>query len=118
MRALLTLTALLYGGAGYAADIYLSCTFSDGLHTKLAFLSSGNGFTFREGTMTIEEGKTDAFGGSGRVSQTPDALKVEYRLRDVQITTTVYRDSWQLLRSTVRGGTQTYRNGQCVLSPP
>ena len=118
MRAVLTLSALLYAGAGLADDLYLACTYSDGLRTKLAFLSSGSTLSFREGSMLIEEGKTDEFGGSGTVSQTPSTLKVEYTVRNLQITTTIYRDSWQLVQSVVRGGVQTYRNGQCVLSGP
>ncbi|MGA8706706.1 MAG: hypothetical protein WB646_06915 [Steroidobacteraceae bacterium] len=118
MRVVLTLSALLYAGAGFADDLYLDCTYSDGLHTKLAFLSNGSGLTFREGSMLIEGGKTDEFGGSGRVSQTPSALKVEYTIRGLQITTTVYRQSWQLVQSVVRSGVQTYRNAQCALSQP
>jgi hypothetical protein len=106
MRVLWTLSALLYVSAGFADDLYLSCTYSDGLHTKLAFLSNGSGLTFREGSMLIEDGKTDEFGGSGRVSQTPSALEVEYR------------QSWQLVQSVVRSGVQTYRNAQCALSQP
>jgi hypothetical protein len=118
MRVLWTLSALLYVSAGFADDLYLSCTYSDGLHTKLAFLSNGSGLTFREGSMLIEDGKTDEFGDSGRVSQTPSALEVEYTLRGLQITTTIYRQSWQLVQSVVRSGVQTYRNAQCALSQP
>jgi len=118
MRVALTLSALLYAGAGFAEDVYLACTYNDGLHTKLAFVSNGSGLTFREGSMLIEEGKTDEFGGSGRVSQTPGILKVEYTVHGLQITTTIYRESWQLVQSVVRSGVQTYRSAQCTLSEP
>ena len=118
MRVALILLGLLYAGAGFADDLYLACTYGDGLHTKLAFLSNGAGFTFREGSMLIEEGKTDEFGGTGKVSQTPSTLKVEYTARSVQITTTIYRESWQLVQSVVRSGVQTYRSAQCTLSEP
>jgi len=118
MRAVLTVLALLYGGAAFADDLYLTCRYSDGLQTRLAFVSNGSRLVFREGSMRIEEGTTDTFGGSGKVSEIPGALKVEYSIRDVQITTTIYRDSWQLLQSTVRGGVQTYRSAQCALAPP
>lgn len=118
MRAALALAALLYGGAGFASDLYLTCAYSDGTRSTLAFVSNGGSLVFREGSMLIEEGKTDSFGGSGRVSQTPAALRVEYSIRDVRIVTTIFRDSWQLLRSTVRGGVQTYRNAQCAPVSP
>jgi hypothetical protein len=118
MRAVVTLSALLCSSAGFADDLYLKCAYSDGSQTKLAFLSNGSALVFREGSMTVEEGKTDAFGGSGRVSQMPGALKVEYSIRDVRIVTTIFRDSWQLIRSTTRGGVETYRNAQCAPTQP
>jgi len=112
----LTLSALLYAGTGFSDDLYLACTYSDGLHAELVFSSNGGGLTFRDGPMLIEEGKTDEFGGTGRVSQTPSTLKVEYTTRSLQITTTIYRGSWQLVQSVVRSGFQTYRNAQCTPS--
>ena len=118
MRMALTLSAMLFAGAAFSDDLYLACTYSDGLHTNLAFSTSGGGLTFREGPALIEDGKTDEFGGSGKISQTPGTLKVEYTVRGVQITTTIYRGSWQLVQSVVRSGVQTYRNAQCTPSEP
>jgi DNA invertase Pin-like site-specific DNA recombinase len=42
----------------------------------------------------------------------------QYTIRGLQVSTTIYRQSWQLVQSVVRSGVQTYRNAQCALSQP
>jgi hypothetical protein len=118
MRIAFALCSLALSAAAQASDIYLACNFSDGLHSKLAIVTSAGKHSFHEGSMSFVEGEIDAFGGLGSVSETPSSFRIEYALGSLQIVTTIWSQSWQLLELTNRSGAETYRSAQCTPSAP
>jgi hypothetical protein len=118
MRIALGLWSLLYMAAAQASDLYLACNFSDGLRSKVAIVTTASGRAFHEGSMSFEEGKADAFGGLGSISETATSVRIEYSIGSLHILTTIWSESGQLLELTNRSGAETYRSAQCAPTEP
>jgi hypothetical protein len=114
MRMVFACCSLSLAATARASDLDLACTFSDGLRSNLAILTNAGKRTFHEGSMSFVEGEKDAFGGVGSVSETPASFRIEYKIGSLQIVTTIWPDSWQLLELTNRSGAETYRSAQCA----
>ena len=118
MRAAFVLWSLPVSAAAQASDLYLTCHFSDGLQSNVAIVSSAGKHAFHEGSMSFVDGEKDAFGGLGSVLETPSSFRIEYAIGSLQIVTTIWSQSWQLLELTNRSGAETYRSAQCSPTPP
>jgi hypothetical protein len=118
MRIGLALWSLPFMAATRASDLYLSCSFSDGLRSNVAIVTSAGVRSFHEGSMSFVEGQKDAFGGLGSISETPSSYRIEYAIGSLHILTTIWSESGQLLELTNRSGAETYRSAQCVLTEP
>jgi hypothetical protein len=117
-HAAFVLWSLPLSAAAHASDLYLACNFSDGLHSNVAIVTNAGKHSFHEGSMSFVEGEKDAFGGLGSVSETPTSYRIEYVIGSLQIVTTIWSQSWQLLELTNRSGAETYRSAQCSPTPP
>jgi hypothetical protein len=118
MRIAFALWSLPFSAAAQASDVYLACNFSDGLRSNVAIVTSAGKHSFHEGSMSFVEGEKDAFGGLGSVSETPTSFRIEYAIGSLQIVTTIWSQSWQLLELTNRSGAETYRSAQCAPTEP
>jgi len=118
MRIAFALWSLLGAFAVRASDLYLACNFSDGLRSNVAIVSSSGRRAFHEGPMSFMEGDKDAFGGLGSISETAASLRVEYAIGSLQIVTTIWPQSGQLIELTNRSGAETYRSAQCAPTQP
>lgn len=118
MRIAFILWSLACATAARAADVYLACNFSDGLHSNVALVGSAAKHSFREGSMSFVDGEKDAFGGLGRITETADSFRIEYVIGSLRIVTTIWSSSWQLLELTNRSGAETYRSAQCTPTGP
>jgi hypothetical protein len=118
MRIASALWLLPLSGAVQASDIYLACNFSDGLRSNLAIVTSAGRHSFHEGSMSFVEGEKDPFGGLGSITETATSVRIEYAIGSLQIVTTIWSQSWQLLELTNRSGAETYRSAQCAPTEP
>lgn len=118
IRIAFALWSLPFAAAAQASDLYLACNFSDGLRSNVAIIINAGGRSFHEGSMTFEDGKKDAFGGLGSISETPGAFRIEYAIGSLHILTTIWSQSWQLLELTNRSGAETYRSARCAPTEP
>jgi hypothetical protein len=118
MRIAFALWSLGFAVAAPASDLYLACSFSDGLRSNIAIVTSAGVRSFHEGSMTFVEGNADAFGGLGSISETPSSFRIEYAIGSLRILTTIWSQSWQLLELTNRSGAETYRSAQCTPTEP
>ena len=118
MRIAFALWSLPFSAAAQASDVYLACNFSDGLRSNVAIVTSAGKHSFHEGSMSFVEGEKDAFGGLGKLTETATSFRIEYAIGNLQIVTTIWSQSWQLLELTNRSGAETYRSAQCVPTEP
>jgi hypothetical protein len=118
MHIALALWALPFSAAAQASDLYLACSFSDGLRSKVAIVTTPGGRSFHEGGMSFVDGQQDSFGGVGTVSETQASFRIEYAIGSLHITTTIWSESWQLIELTNRSGAETYRSAQCTPIDP
>jgi len=118
MRSAFALWLLPLSAGVPASDLYLSCSFNDGLRSKVAIVGNAGERSFHEGSMTFVDAQKDNFGGLGSVAESASSIRIEYALGSLRIVTTIWPQSWQLLELTNRSGAETYRSAQCTPTEP